>query len=214
MNGLSTAPAADDAAVASFRAAVGAGADDIVATLLGRFNHLKGQPLLVRALARLRDADRAPQLRVVLAGDVYAGHRDFRAECAALVASLGLQSRVSILPFTTDVGPIWRGSDLAVVPSTEPESFGLVAIEAMACGLPVVASAHGGLLDIVEPEVTGLLVPPCDEAALADALARLAGDTVTRRRMGEAGRARQQQAFTLDGQMATLLKVYDRVAGR
>jgi glycosyltransferase involved in cell wall biosynthesis len=214
MNGLAMAPAADDASVAAFRAAVNAGADDIVATLIGRFNHLKGQPLLVRALARLRDTGQASKLRVVMAGDVYAGHRDFRAECASLVASLGLQARVSILPFTPDVGPIWRGSDLAVVPSTEPESFGLVAIEAMACGLPVVAAAHGGLLDIVDPDVTGVLVPPRDEVALADVLARLAGDAGMRRRMGEAGRARQEKVFTLDGQMATLLKVYDRVASR
>lgn len=214
MNGLATAPRADDSAVAAFRATVNASPDDVVATLIGRFNHLKGQPLLVRALARLRDAGRASRLRVVMAGDVYAGHRDYRSECVQLVASLGLQSRVSILPFTPDVGPIWLGSDIAVVPSTEPESFGLVAIEAMACGLPVVAAAHGGLLDIVQPEVTGLLVPPCREAELADALALLAGDRAMRRRMGEAGRACQQQVFTLESQMKTLLKVYDNMAFR
>ena len=75
-----------------------------------------------------------------------------------------------------DVMAAWAGSSVAVVPSIWPEAFGLVAVEAMAAGKPVVASAIGGLLDIVDDGATGLLVPPGDAVALRDAVSSLVGD--------------------------------------
>jgi glycosyltransferase involved in cell wall biosynthesis len=201
-NGLAEAPVATSRSIEAFRRSVGASDGDVVATLVGRFNHMKGQTLLVEALRGLRDVGRLGRLRVALVGDVYAGHKDYRAECAALIESVGLAERVTIMPFTNEIGPVWRGTDVAVVASTEPESFGMVAIEAMACSVPVVAAAHGGLLDIVDDEVTGLLFQPRDAAALADALARLAGDAALRARLGAAGAARQAQHFSLAAQVA------------
>jgi glycosyltransferase involved in cell wall biosynthesis len=79
------------------------------------------------------------------------------------------------------------------VPSVWPEPFGQVAIEAMACGKPVVASAVGGLADVVVHEETGLLVPPGDVAALRAALGRLIADPALRERMGAAGRERVER---------------------
>jgi glycosyltransferase involved in cell wall biosynthesis len=101
-----------------------------------------------------------------------------------------------------DIWPVWRASDIAVVPSTEPEPFGMVAIEAMACGLPVVAAAHGGLLDIVDDGRSGLLFTPRDADALAAALQRLAGDAALRQRLGSAGAQRQAEHFSLAAQVA------------
>lgn len=201
-NGLDRPPVATPQDVAAFREKVGAGPGDLVATVVGRFNHMKGQPLVVQALHRLRATGRDAGLRLALVGDVFAGHRDFRGECAALAASLGVQDRVTILPFTRDIGAVWRGSDIALVPSTEPESFGMVAIEAMACARPVLAAGHGGILDIVEDGVSGLLVPPGDADALAEALARLAGDASLRQRLGAAGAGRQAERFSLAAQVA------------
>ena len=83
---------------------------------------------------------------------------------------------------------LYQGADIAVVPSLWREPFGLVAVEAMAAGLPVVASDTGGLSDIVRPGQTGLLVPPGDAAALAAALETLLDDAALRARMGAAGR--------------------------
>ncbi|MBK7517654.1 MAG: glycosyltransferase family 4 protein [Betaproteobacteria bacterium] len=130
------------------------------------------------------------------------GQEAVRDRLRAQVAAAGLQDRVQFLPFVDDIWPVWRASDIGVVPSTEPEPFGMVAIEAMACSVPVVAAAHGGLLDIVDDEVTGLLFQPRDAAALADALARLAGDAALRARLGAAGAARQAQHFSLAAQVA------------
>lgn len=201
-NGLAPVPSVPPGSIAEFRAKVGARDGDVIATLVGRFNHMKGQTVLVRALSLLRRAGKAENLRVVLVGDVYAGHTDFRAQCEALIQSLNLQDRVTVMPFQVDVSPVWWGSDIAVVASTEPESFGMVAIEAMAARLPVVASAHGGLLDIIEDNVTGYLIPPNDPSALADSLAKLAENELLRRRLGEAGAVRQKQRFSLDVQVS------------
>jgi glycosyltransferase involved in cell wall biosynthesis len=84
----------------------------------------------------------------------------------------------------------WRHSLVAVVPSLWPEPFGTVALEAMAAGKPVVASAVGGLADLVIDGVTGILVTPGDADQLRKAIARLLGDPALRERMGQAGRKR------------------------
>jgi len=89
-----------------------------------------------------------------------------------------------------DVMRAWARASVAVIPSLWPEPFGQVAVEAMATGRPVVASATGGLSDVVVDGETGLLVPPGDATALRGALAALLADPERRRRMGEAGRRR------------------------
>ena len=204
-NGLGPVPAPDAAsaaAAAAVRARLGLRDGDVLATLAGRINAWKGQDLLIEALARLAAAPGGPPLHVAIVGDVFAGQEALRERLHAQVAAAGLGTHVHFLPFVADIWPVWRASDIAVVPSTEPEPFGMVAIEAMACGLPVVAAAHGGLLDIVEPEATGLLFTPRSAVALADALARLAADAALRQRLGAAGAARQARHFSLAAQVA------------
>ena len=91
------------------------------------------------------------------------------------------------LGFREDVDTVLGAADALVVPSTRPEPLGLVALEAGAAGLPVVASAAGGVAEAVRDGVSGLLVAPGDPAALAAALARLAADPGEAARMGRAG---------------------------
>ena len=98
-----------------------------------------------------------------------------------------------------------------MVPSLEPEPFGMVAIEAMACALPVVAAAHGGLLDIVAPQQTGLLFQPRNARALADSLLTLARDAPLRRRLGTAGAQRQRDLFSLQSQVERTRAVWRRL---
>lgn len=200
-NGLKPVVQPPVAATKSFRARIGAAEDDVVATVAGRLNHWKGQGLLIDALALLRDAGQLSGLRVAVVGDVFAGHDDIRASLVTQVQRLGLQERVHFVPFVDDIYSVWFGSDIAVVPSLEPEPFGMVAIEAMACALPVVAAAHGGLLDIVAPQQTGLLFQPRSARALADALRSLASDAALRRRLGAAGAQRQRELFSLQSQV-------------
>lgn len=201
-NGLPPLPAAQPEAEDAFRSSLGVPTEALLATVAGRLNHWKGQDLLIDALAELVRRGEAAALHLAVVGDVFDGHEDIRARLLAQVERLGLQSRVHFVPFVQDIWPIWRASDIAVVPSTEPEPFGMVAIEAMACSVPVVAAAHGGLLDIVEHERSGLLFAPRDVEALANAIGRLACDQALRARLGQGGAKRQARDFSLATQVA------------
>jgi glycosyltransferase involved in cell wall biosynthesis len=109
---------------------------------------------------------------------------------------------------------VWAASQIAVVPSTEPEPFGRVAIEAMAHSLPVVAAAHGGLTEIVVDGQTGHLVAPADPSALAAAIGKLASEPALRNRLGAAGRIRQHSHFTQQEHDRKLMQLIDTLADR
>lgn len=106
-----------------------------------------------------------------------------------------------------DVPDLLRGSMANVVPSLWLEAFGNAAAEALACGVPVIASATGGLKEIVDHEGNGLLVPPGDAFALADALSRLNQDADLRQRMGLAGRRKAERLFNLESQKTEIFDI-------
>jgi glycosyltransferase involved in cell wall biosynthesis len=110
-----------------------------------------------------------------------------------------------------DVPRLLAAADLLCQPNLGPEPFGITFVEAMYAGIPVVAAAHGGSLEIVTPE-TGLLVPPNDPAATADALARLIDDASLRARLGAAGPARARELSDPERQMSRLHDVLREVA--
>ncbi len=207
-NGLPDQPLAPATAVASFRAQVGAQADTVLIVLAGRLNHSKGQGLLIEAVAILRQRGSLGRARLAIVGDAAPGQAHWAGTLAAQANAAGLADAVCFLGFVADIRPVWQAADIAVVPSTEPESFGMVAIEAMAAGVPVVAAAHGGLLDIVNDGGTGLLFTPCSAAALADALQALIAQPALRLRLGAAGQLRQQQHFSAASQVIALEQIY------
>jgi N-acetyl-alpha-D-glucosaminyl L-malate synthase BshA len=104
------------------------------------------------------------------------------------------------------------GADLFLLPS-QTESFGLSALEAMSCEVPVIASAAGGLLEVVDDGVTGFLRPPGDVEGMAEAALTLLGDEETRQAFGAAGRRRAVECFSQDAVVARYRAIYERVAG-
>jgi glycosyltransferase involved in cell wall biosynthesis len=112
----------------------------------------------------------------------------------ALVAELGISDRFRFLGFTPDVRPAVVDFDILTLPSLQ-EPFGRSIIEAMALGAPVVATRVGGVPEIITDGEHGLLVPPDDPAALAEAIDRLLGDAALRARLGAAGRDRVHECF-------------------
>jgi glycosyltransferase involved in cell wall biosynthesis len=185
---------------AVFRKRWGVADDCIVIALVGRINRWKGHAVALKSVAALPDHLRR-NVMLVYAGNVFPGQEDIERELRERIAQSGFADQVLIQPFVDDVDSMWEAVDIALVPSTEPEPFGMVAIEAMRAGKPVVASAHGGLVEIVQDGVTGFLVPPSDPPALAAAIVKLAEDPALRRRLGDAGRQRQREVFSLEAQL-------------
>jgi glycosyltransferase involved in cell wall biosynthesis len=156
---------------------------------------------LIRAVALL--CLEFPTLRLEIAG-TGAQREDLERE----VGRLGLTGRVCFLGWQRDLGPIFRSWDIFAMPSLE-EGFGMAGLEAMAQGLPVVATSVGGLPEIVKDGQTGYLVPPSDVMALAGRLRLLIPDSEHRRAMGAAGRERARNHFSVDRMVAEIAAIYD-----
>ena len=183
------------------RRSLGAAPGEVLFVLVGRINAWKGQQLLVQAFAAMVRQGVAGQvgLRLAIVGSAFAGQEHWLRQLQAAVAASGCAEQIVVQPFRSDVEAVWAAADVVVVPSTDPEPFGRVAVEAMAFARPVIAAAHGGLVEIVQQGITGLLVPPGDAPALTNAMAALAADPSLRAAMGQAGLARQRAVFSAQG---------------
>jgi glycosyltransferase involved in cell wall biosynthesis len=195
---------------AEARAALGLPADRFAVALLGRISDWKGQDVLARALARPELADVGAV--GLVAGDAFPGEERHEHALRALAGELGLGDRLRLLGFRDDVETVLGAADAVVVPSTRPDPLPNSALEAAAAGLPLVAAAHGGLPEIVEDGVTGVLVPPGDERALALALRALADDPARARRLGAAASRAARERFAPERMLSGLQDLYDRVA--
>jgi len=160
---------------------------------VGRLYDAKGYDVLLEACVLLRDQGR--RFRVIVAGADSPGHEADAVALRRLHADRGLADVVDLAGDITDVPALLRRATLYVQPS-RAETFGLATAEAMAIGLPVVASATGGLRDLVIDGTTGLSVPPEQPHALADAIARLLDDADLRAALGRAARNRVRADFT------------------
>lgn len=168
---------------------------------VGRLVHNKGHRYLFQAVKAL--LPEIPNLRVLLVGD------GERALIEGLVAELGLQEHVVFAGFRRDVAACMKAMDVLVHPSLS-ESFGQVLVEAMCVGTPVVASAIGGIPEIVSHERTGLLVPVADAAALEIAIRRLHAQPAWRVALGVAGQASVYERFSRELMMQRYLEIYRR----
>jgi len=168
----------------------------------------KGIRFLIEAAAQL--APRFPDLKVVIAGDGFE-----RPELLRLAETLGISERVQFLGWVpnTELPPYYRAAAVSVIPSLE-EGFGIPAAEAMGCQTAVVASDAGGLPEVVEHGVTGLIVPRGDSSALAAAIGALLADPAKRNQMGRAGRERALRLFDWDRTAEQLERIYAEVTPR
>lgn len=184
----------------------------VVVGVVGRIKFVrKGQEYLVHAARALRS--RGVNAVYLVVGRAAPGNEDHEERLRRMVNECGLGDCFLWLGETTDPRPAYAGMDVLVVPSGQPEPFGLVTLEAMAMGLPVVGSDAGGTAEIVVHRETGLLFPARDVKALADSLELLIGDATLRQRMGTAGSARVEEHFGLQRSKEGILRVYRAVAG-
>lgn len=162
---------------------------------VGRLNSWKGQDLLVEAITKLPNKIRK-NIKIRIVGDAFSGQEHYKIELIRKVEDSGLLGQVEIVGFVEKTEPEYRWSDVVVVPSRRPEPFGRVAVEAMAMGRVVVAANHGGLKEIIQPGITGLLFNPNDSDSLASCLVALYGDMSLLKSMGHKARERYLKWFS------------------
>lgn len=174
--------------------------DDRVILLPARLTRWKGQTVAIQALARLPE-----DTILVCAGDPQ-GRESYVAELRSLARSLGVEDRLRLPGHEVDMPAALLAADRVVTPSTDPEAFGRTAAEAQAMGRWIVASSHGGALDVVQDGETGQLVPPGDADALARALLGVPGTYD-----GAAARDRIAAKFSKQALQSATLQVYREV---
>jgi sugar transferase (PEP-CTERM/EpsH1 system associated) len=173
---------------AAVRDELGLGPDDLVLLQVARLDYLKDHLTAVRTIGRV--ATRVPSVRLILVGE-----GPERLAIQAEVERLGLAQHIRFLGLRKDVGQLLQGADLFLLTSIS-EGIPLTVIEAMATSLPVVATRVGGMEEVVVEGETGYLAPAKDDAALAEAVLKLAASPKLRRHLGERGRQRACSLFS------------------
>lgn len=205
---LSPAPTPDDRLRA--RKTLGLPLDKVIVLYAGQIIERKGVADLLHAWAQLPDRARS-SAALYLIGDDSQGKGAYRIQMEALAGQLGVEAR--FMGFQKDVAPWLVAANIAPVPS-HVEPLGNATLEAMAQSLPVIGGNVGGIPEMVVDGTTGILVPPHEPIALANALARLIDLPDVRQAMGEAGRRRCEEKFSLPVHIDAVLKEYQEVRAR
>jgi glycosyltransferase involved in cell wall biosynthesis len=171
----------------------------------------KGVQHLLRAFNRVHQHGMANNVLPVL---VYLGDGPYMNELRSQRETLPAKDDISFGGYRPDAREIIEGADLCVVPSVWQDAFPLAVLEAMARGRPIIATRVGGIPEMVEHNVTGLLVPPADEDALAKAMSDLLKDPAKAARFGEAARQRVAERFTPEQQFARLTALIEDGFGK
>lgn len=162
--------------------------------IVGHFSRLspwKGQHILIEALTH------CPEVTAILVGDALFGEHDYIEELHQQVKQLGLSDRVRFLGFRLDIPELMSMCDLVVHTSTAPEPFGRVIVEAMLCGQPIVATAAGGAVELIEHGQTGWLVPPGNILELAETIERCRQQSEITEAIARAGKVSAVERFDL-----------------
>lgn len=177
--------------------------EEIVIALVGRINRLKGHKLVLNAIEGLDKK----LYKVLFVGSSVENQEFYIDDLKTIIEEKKLDNNVLFIPFNNQMDRIWQAVDIAVVPSTEPESFGLVAVEAMLAKKPVIAANHGGLMEIIKNKETGFLIEPNNVQELTNAIKLLVNDKQLRLEMGEQGYLRALEKFSIQKYVSKIEKV-------
>ncbi|MFH0827588.1 MAG: glycosyltransferase [Candidatus Omnitrophota bacterium] len=174
--------------------------------IIGRLTPIKGHLDFIKAMAKVSGVN--PNIKIWIVGDAPASKGAYKEQLRVLTKRLGLEACTEFLGTQKDVPSILLHLNLLVLATTTQEAFGRVIIEAQACGVPVVATAVGGVIDIIENEKTGLLVPPSHPRAMADAIIRVMNDKALAVKMAEEAYKKVREKYGIEMMVGKTLEVY------
>jgi glycosyltransferase involved in cell wall biosynthesis len=179
--------------------------------VVGNIQEWKGQGVLVEAMGRI--IERVPQAHAFIIGGVHRAGAAYNEQLQQRVRELHLDRVLSSTGFRADVADVMNALDVVVHTSVRPEPFGRVILEGMLLGKPVVATAAGGVPELIQDGETGFLTPPGDAASLADRLIPLLQDAALRERIGRQAQAWARTQFSLRRHVDAISTIYETVAG-
>lgn len=177
--------------------------------MAGRINRWKGQKLFADAAGIVKEA--CPDVIFQIAGEAYTGEEHLRTELEDHIAQKGLQDTVVLLGQVNDMDSFYKGLDICALPSTQPEPFGLVVIEAMEYGIPVVATNHGGPTEIITDGTDGYLVSHESPEEMAARILELLQDPDKRILMGKAAQEKKRRLFSVDNMVRQIEAIFEEL---
>ncbi len=179
--------------------------------IVGRISRWKGQHIFIRAAARV--LKRFPEARFQIIGSAMFGQEPYELEVRQLARELNVADKIEFTGFRNDIKEMIGRLDLLVHASITGEPFGQVVMEGMAQGKPIIATNGGGMPEVIEQGVTGLLVPMADDVAMAHAMETFLSDPVAARRVGRNGWERVRDRFTSEIVARNVQEIYDQMLG-
>ena len=181
----------------------------VIIGLVGRISRWKGHELLLKTFKEINKSN--PYTELIFIGSPPKNQEIFEEKLKEKIKLWGLSNKCKIIPFQDKIWEIYDMLDVVVVPSTEPEPFGLVALEGMLSKKPVIASNHGGIVEIIENNKSGLLFKANDKKDLKRCLMRVLDNDKLRNQMGIAGKERADKFFTAKAHVAKILNLLNLI---
>jgi glycosyltransferase involved in cell wall biosynthesis len=181
---------------------------ELIVGMVSRITPRKGQDVFIQAASIVNKV--FPLAKFYIVGDCLEVYQPVKDALVTTATQLEIEQQITFTGYLDheSIARVLATFDVFVSPSKVPESFGLVIAEAMAAGKPVVATKHGGPLDLIIDGVTGLLIPSEDPAAMANAIINLLRDKAKRQSMGQSGKARVRECFSIDKHLSLIESLY------
>lgn len=181
----------------------------VVVGMAGRINRWKGQRLFVDMAEIILKSN--SNVEFVIAGDAYSGEDYLVEELKSYISLKGLQSNVVLLGHIKDMSTFYESIDIFVLPSTQPEPFGLVILEAMEREIPVVATNHGGPVEIINNKKDGFLVDYKTSKEISETVLLLTLNSDLRNKVGQNGKEKRQSVFSLENYVSKISNILEKI---
>ncbi len=183
--------------------------EDVIIGMAGRINRWKGQKLFVDAAELV--LKKHPYAKFWIVGETYSGEEYLKEELYKYIKDKQIENHVLLLGQVINMADFYRSIDIFVLPSVQPEPFGLVVIEAMEYKLPVIATNHGGPVEIIEDGINGFLVDYEAPMEMADKIDLLIGDEELRNRIGTTAQYNKREKYYVEQMVSSIEEIFEEL---